>query len=496
MDNDPNINKILIVDDDKSVIESVRGILDKNGYVTTIARNGKNALAKAKAHEFQLILLDIVLPDIDGYEVCRQLKLHGTTQNIPVIFFTGFKDENPISKSFDAGGVDYLSKPIIETELLARIAIHIKLSKLLYVLDADKKIAVSDAELKSSFLANMSHDIRTPLNGILGSINLLYETELTEEQGELVNVVSASGDSLLTIVNDILDFAKMDAGKLEVETVAFNIRDEIDEIIHSFYHVAERKNLNFFAEIDEDIPAVFVGDCSKIKQVIYNLVSNGLKYTAAGQVVIKVTDFKKSSDIGFGVTFKVIDTGVGISKEVVENLFKGFSLADASVSKQFNGGIGIAISKKIVKLLGGGIGVQSELNKGSAFWFTSSFYFPEKCDLEKKEQEMKKEVKKNIEILVAEDFLINQKVVKYTFKKLGYKVDIVKNGELAVQAFKDKYYDIIFMDIQMPVMDGHTATKNIREHEKNIRREKNIYIVAMTASTMKEEIKKCYDSGM
>jgi len=387
-----------------------------------------------------------------------------------------------------------------------------------------KKDAVIDSELKKGFLANMSHEIRSPLNGIIGTVNMLYDTELSEEQGELsplngiigtvnmlydtelseeqgelVNILYASGEKLISIVNNILDlisivnnildFAKIDTGKIEIEKNAFNIKNEIDELIIFFSNVAERKKIKLYAEIDDDIPSVFVGDAARIKQILSNLISNALKYTATGSVVLKVSNYEKYDEDTFSVTFSVCDTGVGMSAEIVSTLFSGGGDVDI-VDNKYGSGVGLIMAKKMVELLGGSIGVSSEVNKGSVFLVSVPFKFssdkPKQIITQKGYNHTAKE---NLNILIAEDFVINQKVIKFSFKKLGYTPCVVDNGELAVQEYIKNNYDIVFLDIQMPVMDGYEAASRIRKYEKEYGKKKKATIVAMTASTMKEEIK-------
>jgi len=488
--------KILIIDDDQSSIDFIKKILEDNNYIASVAKNGKAGIAKAKSNDFQLILLDIFLPDMNGIEVCRQLKEFPSTMDIPIIFLTAYGKKDNIAKGYKAGGVDFIIKPIVDVELLARISTHIKFYSTLMALSEAKKDAVIDSELKKGFLANMSHEIRSPLNGIIGTVNMLYDTELSEEQGELVNILYASGEKLISIVNNILDFAKIDTGKIEIEKNAFNIKNEIDELIIFFSNVAERKKIKLYAEIDDDIPSVFVGDAARIKQILSNLISNALKYTATGSVVLKVSNYEKYDEDTFSVIFSVCDTGVGMSAEIVSTLFSGGGDVDI-VDNKYGSGVGLIMAKKMVELLGGSIGVSSEVNKGSVFLVSVPFKFS--SDKPKQiitQNGYNHTAKENLNILIAEDFVINQKVIKFSFKKLGYTPCVVDNGELAVQEYIKNNYDIVFLDIQMPVMDGYEAASRIRKYEKEYGKKKKATIVAMTASTMKEEIEKCYASGM
>ncbi len=498
------IYKILVVDDLESNLNLIAGILSEvPEYRIVSATSGRAALSRAKANYFDLILLDIVMPDMDGLEVCRRLKKYPVTRETPIIFLTAdTKDPKSIQRAFQAGGSDYIPKPFSQEELLARVKIQIDLKKNKEELIKAKNAAEMAAHAKSVFLANMSHEIRTPMNGIIGMAELLKRTSLDDEQREYVDIISASGENLLTVINDILDFSKIEAGKIVLEKIPFSLMDEIKNVISILDFQAKKKGLLLLTDIDKDVPEYVKADPVRLKQVIINLVNNAIKFTESGGVTLNVScqevDNKKRIFL-----FKVIDTGIGISKEGLKQLFKSFSQVDISITRKYGGtGLGLAISKNLVELMGGEIGVESEEGKGSTFWFTAeletlSAEEVKQVEENKEEEGQPKDNKvRSLNILLAEDNLINQKVALAHLKKFGHNVTIANNGIEAVDFFSKNKYDLILMDIQMPEMDGLVATHLIRAYEKENISQERTPIIAMTANVMSEDIKKYYNQGM
>ena len=362
-----------------------------------------------------------------------------------------------------------------------------------------KILAEEGTKAKSQFLANMSHEIRTPLNGIIGMAQILEGTRLTKKQREYVNIITTSGDNLLMLINDILDFSKIEAGKINFINKCFKFNTPFLEVKNLLSVRAEEKGILIYCNIDKDVPDYVIGDKYRLKQILSNLTNNAIKFTEKGSININVEYLGKENN-KHKIKVSVEDTGIGISKEDIKNLFKSFSQLDASSTKRYGGtGLGLAISKRLVQMMEGEIGVTSEIDVGSTFWFTAKFKegAPTVKKEETKDNVQKRELKtKKRNILVVEDNLINQKITAYSLTKAGMKVTIANNGKEAVELFNKQHFDIILMDIQMPVMDGFDATKAIREIEKSRQNNFHTSIIALTANAMQGDAEKCINAGM
>ncbi len=351
--------------------------------------------------------------------------------------------------------------------------------------------ALSAEKAKSEFLANMSHEIRSPLNGMLGMAQLLKAPNLTEDQLEMLKTILNSGESLLTIVNDILDFAKIESGKLTFEDIDFNLEEILEESVSLFKFDTQKKDIEITQVYDLG-DKLLIGDATRIRQIIVNLISNAVKFTFKGQIKIKAKLYENS------VIISVADTGVGISALAQKNLFKAFSQADNTVTRKFGGsGLGLAITKRLVELMGGEIHLKSKLNIGTTF----TIELPVKVSASKILAKKRSDVSDfelmaedfPHKILLVEDNLVNQKIAQKMLEKKGYKIDIANNGLDAVNMVENqKDYTLIFMDMQMPIMDGVTSTKKIL----NLKLDNKPAIVAMTANVFAEDKAKCADAGM
>ena len=352
-----------------------------------------------------------------------------------------------------------------------------------------KEGAEAGARAKSAFLATMSHEIRTPLNGVLGVAALLRQTKLTTEQAEYVRIIMESGDALLTVINDILDFSKLEAGMMEVDRTPTRLRESATAVLELVRATAASKGLNLSLQLDSNIPEQILIDAKRVRQVLLNLISNAVKFTPKGSVTLKIT-----TGLSGNIRFEIRDTGIGISPEGQKRLFKEFSQVDGSIDRQFGGtGLGLAICKKIVGVMQGTIGVESREGAGSCFWFEIPAQAYDAAPESVADQQETRLPDRSCHILVVEDMPTNQLVARKMLENMGHTVDIAANGLQALELARTKDYDLIFMDMQMPVMNGLDATRRLRRYGGRF---ETVPIIAMTANASTSDEDECRAAGM
>ncbi len=514
----PHTYKILIIDDDHMLASFHEMILRRADMKTKIINSPLDSFTAINEFKPDLILMDLYMPICSGSELSKIIRQKEEYSGIPIIFLSTESDLNEQMAAMEFGGDDFLSKPVSHERLVATVSNRARRAIEANIVSSDLKVIASELKtktldldialttaksaeaLKSRLIATMSHEIRTPINGMLGILDKLIQTKLNSEQKEFAEIILGSTESLLNILNDTLDLSKLEAGKMSLESIEFSPVKTINQVHKLFEETALSKGINLIIEHEINIPCKLYGDPVRLKQVLINLINNAIKFTDHGEIITSVS-VKSNDDNVLVLLFKVIDQGIGLTIEQQNSIFDEYSQADASTNRTHGGtGLGLSICQKISKIMGGEIGVTSVPESGSIFWFTAVFSeqpansVADNVDPKTNIPPIDYGPQKRL-ALIAEDNDVNQMIISSYLQKHGINSHIANNGEIAVTKMLTGHYDIIFMDCQMPVLDGYQATLMIRNQEESSDDIK-IPIIAMTGNALSGDREKCLDAGM
>ncbi|QQL49953.1 response regulator [Mucilaginibacter ginkgonis] len=504
-----NVINVVIVDDKADNVEMLAEALEREDISIFATTSSNDALSLCRNNKIDIAFIDINMPDLSGLQLLKLLQDSPATSQIMVVLITGYSSKSEdVVHGLLSGAVDYLIKPLDLHVITAKINSLIKL--VVYQREINKKneelkhyqeeliktVEVSNKSklVKENFLAKMSHEIRTPLNAIMGLTYVLKNMSLNDEQKGLVNLLEYSSNSLLGIVNDILEISKIDAGHVKINRIEIEITRLIDNICESTRPMALSKGLQLICEIDENVPKLIIADGLRLNQILINLINNAIKFTEKGIVKLGVKLTEKMDNKCF-LTFAISDTGVGIPKEKLGTIFSRFEQIENNVKENFGGtGLGLAIVKKLAELKGGNIAVESKLGQGSTFTF-SNWYVNTNNKLNSElNQIFQLNPLENIRILVVDDNAVNRIVTQKILSGWKISVDTADDGFMALDKLREYSYDLILMDIHMPKMNGLETTAIIRNEFPD--NKKNVPIISYSSSVVESELQQAKEAGV
>jgi len=493
--------RILVVDDNEMNRDMLSRRLHRRGYHVTTAKDGEEALAILAEKAFDLVLLDIMMPGIDGLGVLELIRAKHSLIPLPVIMVTAKDEGDFVVRALDLGANDYVTKPLDFPVVLARVRTQLRMKRLEQEVQGARDAAVRASQAKSNFLAGISHEIRTPVNAIVGMTDLLSETHLDTKQTEYLRVLNGAAESLLALLDDILDLSRIEAGKVDLEQAPFDLREVMDSAIRVVQVRAREKELPLESEIAPDVALRRVGDARRLAQVLVNLLGNAVKFTHRGSVRLRV-ERDPTADPDSGVRFTVCDTGIGIAPDRQEAIFETFEQADPAVARVYGGtGLGLSICRQLVERMGGRISVASEPGKGSTFWF--SLPLPVASEAAPPDAPPQpppaaapppSAPPRPLRVLLADDVESSRAVIRGFLEASAHALDEAPNGRKAVEMFQAGAYDVVLMDLEMPVMDGLEAARAMRRVEEETGRDP-VPIVALTASSHRDELEAARQAG-